>query len=336
MSPLGDAQRNTVSDNRSDKETKANNTWSRHTDLTIRSTQITFCVILFWMQTTMTMKRKNSRGTFMLMLGLAVMLIGLVHADSGKESIGSDWKHFFEQAQVDGTMVVLDQRDKAPSTMIYNTARAKRAYSPASTYKIPHTLFALDAGVVRDEFQIIKWDGKKRGYPAWNADQNLRSSMRHSAVWVYQQFAAAIGDEREREYMKKINYGNAATSGKDPFWVKGDLAISAIEQITFLERLYQNKLPFQEVHQRLVKDIMIVEAGQDWILRAKSGWSGSIGWWVGWVECPTGPVFFALNMDTPHQLADLPKREKIARSVLRSLNALPQPKSAKPKPIKAK
>ena len=52
--------------------------------------------------------------------------------------------------------------------------------------------------------------------------------------------------------MKEVNYGNAAISGKDPFWVKGDLAISAEEQITFLERLHQNKLPFQELHQRLV------------------------------------------------------------------------------------
>ena len=30
--------------------------------------------------------------------------------------------------------------------------------------------------------------------------------------------------------------------------------------------------PFKVEHQRLVKDIMIVEAGRDWILRAKTGW----------------------------------------------------------------
>ena len=272
----------------------------------------------------------------MLTLVIVMMSIGWVHAVPGKESIRSDWKQFFDQVQVDGTMVVLDRRGNAKSTLIYNAERAKRKYVPASTYKIPHSLFALDAGVVRDEFQIIKWDGKVRSYPAWNADQNLRSAMRHSAVWVYQQFADDIGDAREHEYMKKINYGNAATSGQDPFWVKGDLAISAVEQITFLETLYQNKLPFQEIHQRLVKDIMIVDANRDWILRAKSGWSGDIGWWVGWVECSTGPVFFALNMDTPHRLADLPKREKIARSILQSLNALPQLESSTPEPVKVK
>lgn len=83
-------------------------------------------------------------------------------------------------------------------------------------------------------------------------------------------------------------------------------------------------MPFDEADQRLVKDIMIVEAGKEWILRAKSGWEGQVGWWVGWVEWPTGPVFFALNIDTPNRLEDLHKREVIVRKVLQSIEALPR------------
>ena len=64
--------------------------------------------------------------------------------------------------------------------------------------KCPHALFALDAGAVRDEFQVIRWDGVKRDFDGWNQDQTLRSSMRHSTVWVYQQFAREIGEVRER------------------------------------------------------------------------------------------------------------------------------------------
>jgi beta-lactamase class D len=73
-----------------------------------------------------------------------------------------------------------------------------------------------------------------------------------------------------------------------------------------------------------VKDVMVNEAGPDWILRAKTGWTGRIGWWVGWVEWPDGPVFFAMNMDTPQRMADLPKRQGITREILRSINALPK------------
>jgi beta-lactamase class D len=93
--------------------------------------------------------------------------------------------------------------------------------------------------------------------------------------------------------------------------------------VAFLQRLYRNELPFSVAHQRLVKDVMVTEAGPDWILRAKTGWSGQVAWWVGWVEWPTGPVFFALNIDTPQRMADLPKRQEIVRQVLRSIQALP-------------
>ena len=97
--------------------------------------------------------------------------------------------------------------------------------------------------------------------------------------------------------------------------------------MAFLQRLYRNELPFRVEHQRLVKDVMIVEAGRDWILRAKTGWQArlepQVGWWVGWVEWPQGPVFFALNIEMPGKGSDLPKREAIARAVLRSIDALP-------------
>ena len=138
----------------------------------------------------------------------------------------------------------------------------------------------------------------------------------------------ANGEERGRSYLQRIGYGNADPSGGlDRFWLSGNLRISAAEQVPFLQRLYRNELPFRIDHQRLVKDVMIVEAGRQWILRAKTGWQArvepQVGWWVGWVEWPEGPVFFALNIDMPNGAKDLPKRERIAWAVLRSIGALP-------------
>lgn len=237
----------------------------------------------------------------------------------------SDWASFFDSAEAQGTIVVLDQRGGAQQLWVYNQERADRAYSPASTFKIPHSLFALDAGVVRDEFQVFEWDGVERDFAPHNQDQTLRSAMRNSAVWVYEMFASEIGEAKAREYLTQIDYGNAdpSTSG-GAYWIDGALAISAQEQIYFLQKLYRNELPFRVEHQRLVKDIMIVEAERDWILRAKTGWEGRWGWWVGWVEWPTGPVFFALNIDTPNRLDDLYKREEITRAILQSIDALPE------------
>lgn len=250
-------------------------------------------------------------------------LFSLSHAQE-KVNDRSDWGNIFNKFDAQGTIVVADERTTTRSLSVYDEIRAQKRYSPASTFKIPHTLFALDAGVVRDEFQVFKWDGIARDFAPHNQDQDLRSSMRNSTVWVYELFAKEIGEGRARDYLGKLNYGNADPSSKQGnYWIDGNLAISAYEQISFLKRLYSNELPFRVEHQRLVKDIMIVEAGRDWILRAKSGWEGNIGWWVGWVEWPTGPVFFALNIDTPNRMADLQKREAITRDILRSIEALP-------------
>lgn len=234
-----------------------------------------------------------------------------------------EWSRFFSEADAVGSILVSDERGGSSSTWAHGLERAQRRYTPASTFKIPHSLFALDSGLIKDEFQVIAWDRVQRPPAVWNADQTLRSAMRNSVVWVYQQFAQKLGSKREAGYMRSVEYGNALASGDAPFWVEGNLAIACTEQIAFLRRLYRNQLPFRTDHQRLVKDVMVVEAGRDWILRAKTGWSGKIGRWVGWVEWPSGPVFFALNIDTPRRLEDLPKREAITRAVLRSIDALP-------------
>jgi beta-lactamase class D OXA-2 len=256
-------------------------------------------------------------------LVLALMLVRGAHAGNPAVELPAG-EAYFEAMEARGTIVVLDERGAASATWVYDAARAQRRYSPASTFKIPHTLFALDAGAVRDEFQRFPWDGVERSFAPHNQDQDLRSAMRNSAVWVFREFARAIGEERARHYLEALDYGNAdASAEQGDYWIDGRLAISADEQIAFLRRLYLNQLPFPLEQQRLVKDLIIVEAGRDWILRAKTGWDGQIGWWVGWVEWPTGPVFFALNIDTPNRMADMPKREGIARAVLRALDALP-------------
>lgn len=257
---------------------------------------------------------------------LAVLFLTIaIEPATGTER--QDWAKFFSEAAVSGTIVVLDERPGG-GRFVFNPERAQERFIPASTFKIPHALFALDAGLVGDEFQVFRWDGTKREIATWNQDQDLRSSMRHSAVPVYQLFARQLGEKREREYLERIGYGNADPTGAlETFWLSGPLKITAHEQIAFLRRLYRNELPFEVGHQRLVKDVMIVAAGRRWILRSKTGWQArlepNVGWWVGWVEWPEGPVFFALNIEMPRKGDDLPKRETIGRRVLQSIRALP-------------
>lgn len=236
----------------------------------------------------------------------------------------ADWQAIFTKFNAKGTLVVSDERVKPAKLLVFNPERAAKRMSPASTFKIPHSLMALDAGVLKDEFQLFRWDGVERSFSGHNQDQNLRSAMRTSALWVFEIFAEHIGEKRAASYLENMSYGNADPSTeKGAYWVDGKLAISAYEQLDFVKKLYLNQLPFAKEHQLLVKDMLVNEAGKDWILRAKTGWEGRFGWWVGYVEWPTGPVFFALNIDTPERMKDLYKREAIVRDVLHSLNALP-------------
>ena len=94
----------------------------------------------------------------------------------------TEWAALFAQAPAVGTIAILDTRAGEEHVWVHNAARAQQRFSPASTFKIPHTPFALQAGAVQDEFEVIAWDGVQRSYPAWNQDQTLRSAMRHSRL----------------------------------------------------------------------------------------------------------------------------------------------------------
>ncbi len=51
-----------------------------------------------------------------------------------------------------------------------------KRFPSASTFKILHTLIALNEGLIRSEYDVLKGDAKKRSYTAWNKDQTLEDS----------------------------------------------------------------------------------------------------------------------------------------------------------------
>jgi beta-lactamase class D len=281
------------------------------------------------------MTRQSLRSSAGLSMLVVSMLGGLASGSARAESPWherADWAALFAEAGVPGTLVVIDRRDD--SHWVYDRMRAQQRYIPASTFKIPHTLFALDADPTLTPNARFQWDGTERSFAQWNRDHTLRSAYAQSVVLVYQLLAQRIGLERERTYLQRIGYGNADPGGGlTQFWLTGALRISAIEQLDFLQRLHDQALPFPVDTQRTVKDIMESARGNGWTLRAKTGWgfdvTPQIGWYVGWVEHADGPVekpiFFALNIDMPNREKDVGKRTAIARAALASIGALPPP-----------
>jgi beta-lactamase class D len=184
---------------------------------------------------------------------------------------------------------------------------------PASTFKVPHALVALQTGVVTPK-TVITWDGVKRDFAAWNRDQTLRSSIQMSAVWVFQRFAAAIGRERELEHLRAFHYGSATFEHDvTNFWLNGDLQISPIEQVAFLRRMFSYDLPVDRAHIDTVKADLTMPRGKfvnaagvhefalrwpaDTIARVKSG-NGTVNgeqvsWLVGLLETGGRQFVFA-------------------------------------------
>ena len=200
---------------------------------------------------------------------------------------------------------------------------------PASTFKIPNSLIALETGVVGDpDKDIFKWDGVVRSIEGWNRDHTLRSAIAVSAVPVYQEIARRIGAERMQKYLELLEYGNHDIGGGiDQFWLTGSLRIDPVQQVDFVDRLRRGVLPVSKRSQELVRDILPVTKVGDSIIRAKSGLLGaetgkpSLGWLVGWAEKGSEQTVFALNMDCrePRHIAD---RMKLAQQCLADIGAI--------------
>src|ERR1700733_14264082 len=207
--------------------------------------------------------------------------------------------------------------------------RSGEAKLPASTFKIPNSVIALETGVVGDpDKDVFKWDGVVRSIEAWNRDHTMRSAIAASAVPVYQEIARRIGQERMQKYVDLLEYGNRNIGGGiDQFWLSGALRIDPMQQIDFVDRLRRGALPISERSQDLVRDILPVTKVGDTTIRAKSGLLGaeigkpSLGWLVGWAEKGGANTVFALNLDCrePRHIAD---RMKLTQACLMDIGAI--------------
>lgn len=230
-----------------------------------------------------------------------LVFAGVCGAVETREEPG--WARFFESRKLTGTMVVLDE---AKGVMhVCTQKRAATPFSPASTFKMPNALIALDAKVVKDLGEVIPYGGTKEFMKEWERDMNLREAMKLSNVAVFHQVARRIGMERMRAKLIAFDYGNKET-GDDigqRFWLRGPLQISAIGQVEFLTKLAKKKLPVSAESVAQVKTIIRFEEKNGAVIYAKTGWIGrqepQTGWWVGWVE-KEGKIYpFAMNAVIP-------------------------------------
>jgi beta-lactamase class D len=234
----------------------------------------------------------------------------------------------FREAGVEGTFVLLDER--RGELRGHNRRRAEQRFSPASTFKIANALIGLSLGAVQNVDELIPYTGEANPFMReWLEPMGLRGAMRVSNVPLYQEMARRIGLERMGEAIQRLQYGNQQIgSNVTTFWLRGPLAISAVEQTSFLSRLADQELPFPRHAQEQVAAITQVDSGPGWSLHAKTGWQyapeAGVGWWVGWVRRGDRVTPFALNLAMAGAV-DAPKREQLGRRSLQVMGILPGP-----------
>jgi beta-lactamase class D len=173
--------------------------------------------------------------------------------------------------------------------------------TPASTFKIPHALAALDSDILAGPDVTFAYDGSPDMPETWKRNHTLASAMRYSVVWYFQRVATMLGPDRERAYLAKLDYGNEdPSSGLATFWLNESLRISPDEQERFLMRLYEDALPVRKEAMKTVRDILVQPPGfvvnasgehtfdapwpEGTVLSAKTGSADDVRWLVGHVE----------------------------------------------------
>lgn len=244
-------------------------------------------ISLYWYHNLTTMKQ----AIWVLILAVC----GLTACKQKQSTeIREDFKKYYDQFQVEGSFALYDTRQDKYT--FYNQDQFKQAFSPASTFKICNSLIGLETEVIKDENFVIPWDSIVRN-PVWDKDFDLKNAFANSTVWYYQELARRVGGTKMKYWLDKANYGNVDTSGGiDKFWLDGGLRISPEQQMDFLKRLHDYKLPFSKRSVDIVKNIMITKDTADYLIRGKTGWGGhdgkDIGWYVGYVEIKDNVYYF--------------------------------------------
>jgi len=237
-----------------------------------------------------------------------------------------DFGKYYDEYFVKGSFVIYNLSKN--SYVYYDSARCYKQFIPASTFKIPNSIIGLETRVIKDENFVIPWDSIVRPVEAWNHDLDLKTAIKVSCVPYYQELARRVGEEKMKELIERLNYGNKNISGGvDKFWLTGELRISQMEQIDFLKRLYNDELPVSKRSMDITKNIILREDTLGYKLRAKTGWGDmagtSIGWFVGWAEKDNNVYFFANNIESSSPADNFSAaRIEITQKILKQLGIL--------------
>lgn len=215
-------------------------------------------------------------------------------------------------------------------------------HSPCSTFKIALSLMGYNEGLLLDQSHP-KWafrDGYVDYLDNWREFHTPSKWMQNSCVWFSHIITKQLGMDKFCDYVEKFDYGNQDVSGDfgqdnglTSAWLSSSLKISAEEQIAFLQKLIDGKLPVSKRSHEMTKEILYVEClKDDYKLYAKTG-SGclrfqdragkikdsQIGWYVGWIQNAKHTIVFTQYIQDMQKAYGGPRAREAAKEKLLTL-----------------
>lgn len=211
--------------------------------------------------------------------------------------------------------------DQKKFERVINEENCRQEYAPASTFKVPLSLMAFDAGVLKDESTLFPWNKKHHMIESWNKDHTAASWMRDSVVWYSQVITPKLGQKKITKYLQDFKYGNAdMTGGLKWAWltpsasqeekVTTSLKVSAYGQLEFWEKFWRESLPVSPHAIAVTKKILVSDISEkSSLLQGKTG-SGYIddssklrlGWFVGHVKAGSRHFIVVTNFTDKQEL----------------------------------
>jgi beta-lactamase class D len=274
-----------------------------------------------------------------MILATLVLLASLTDTPSSATTRPIDLGALFPQAEA--TFVALDT--ETGETFVHNEKRAATGFLPASTFKIPNTLIAIETHALIDPYASVPWDKaaapRQAWWPeSWTRPQTLPTAFADSVVWYYQRLAREIGPEQMQDWLHRFEYGNESIGGGiDRFWLSGDLRISALEQVGFLERLRSGRLPVRGPNRRLLQKMMQIGRIGEYEIAGKTGTATlaqgrDLAWLVGYADRKGKVWVYAMNLEGKAVAASWP-RDRRAKTIADALALIENERAASaPKP----
>lgn len=223
-----------------------------------------------------------------------------VKEDESNEHTVDEFQAILDSAGVKGSILVLEDGVTYYSN---DFEWARQGRLPASTFKIPNSMIALELGIIEDDSTVIEWDGKPRFQKRWEQDMSFRDAFHTSCVPCFQEIARKIGVKHMKNYLYDLNYGKMVVDSAniDMFWLEGDSRISQFGQVSFLRTFNEVRLPISRRTFTIMHRMMVIEENEKYTIRGKTGWSQQNGidncWYVGYVETNHGYYYFATNIE---------------------------------------